>query len=549
MRTLFGERWLEGLADAYRAPGQCRIEVEAIVPLERLDDVYPVRDRRDLRMVWNYLRAIGVRDTLRKVVSRSREGLRNEKFVSCGIGRVIEAAEGGTIATGHRVVFLCPVGAAASERLVLPEALLLPVEAGTTLPALDDDAVALNRAAAEAGEWWQPVRGWRPESGEALPTYATQAALKEAQRLVLGADWSAARKLPRGDEPVRTVFPAARAGHDPRRKRATLFGHGNYAKTILLPRLSRHLDVDCVHEIDPAQIPRRRADGVRWDTSPVLDADERPDAVLIASYHHTHADLAAEALRRGAAALVEKPIATTRRQLHDLLATLRATGGALFSGYQRRYLPFNDWAREDLGLGADDPVNYHAIVYEVSLPELHWYRWPSSRSRLVSNGCHWIDHFLHLNRYAAPSEFDVRVGRDGTTNCSVTLENGAFFSMVLTDQGSRRLGVRDHVELRAAGATVRIEDACRYEAEDRHRVLRRGSLRRLEAYERMYDAIGRKIAAGEPGDTPHSLQRSAGLVLDLQDQLVRLERQRRFSPGSQPISTARPAPLRQVAAA
>ena len=302
----------------------------------------------------------------------------------------------------------------------------------------------------------------------------------------------------------------------------------------------RNLQVDRIHELDPTQIPLKRRGGMDWDTSPSLSPDERPDAVLVAGYHHSHATLACQALRRGAAVVLEKPIATSRPQLHELLATLRETRGSLFSGYQRRYLPFNDWVRHDLGMQPTDPISYHAVVYEVPLPELHWYRWPNSRSRLLSNGCHWIDHFLHLNGYPAVSDLDVRVAPDGTLNCSVSAENGAFFTMVLTDRGSRRLGVRDYVELRAGGTTARITDACRYEAENQHRIVRRAKIGRLAPYRTMYDTIGELIASGAPGDSALSLQRSAGLVLDLEDRLAQLTGSAEWDDAFRPPTPATP---------
>jgi len=541
MRALFGERWIDGLADAHRPVGHARVAVLAARPLERIEGLYPVRGTRDLRMVWNYARSIGARDTLRKVISRSGERFRNAKYVSCGLGRVLEPAEEGELAEGQPVVFLSPLGPACAERLVLPEQLLLPL-ASEQLPPLDAGAVVVLEESPElSGEsfWWAPVRGWRPESGERLAPFAVDMALKEAQKLLLDTDWTQGRRLPVGDTTVRTVLRATARRGESRRKSAVLFGYGNYAKTIILPRVNRHLRVERIHEIDPAQIPlRRRDDTVDWDTAPTLGADERPAAVLIAGYHHTHAPLACQALRRGAAAVVEKPVASTHAQLHELLATLRETRGKVFSGYQRRHLPFNQWIRKDLGLAVTDPVSYHAVVYEVPLPRLHWYRWPTSRSRLLSNGCHWIDHFLHLNGYPAVSDSDVRVAPDGTINCSVVAENGAFFTMVLTDQGSRRLGVRDYVELRAGGGTARIVDACRYEAEDGRRVVRRARIPRLAPYRAMYDTIGRLIAAGAPGESPVSIQRSAGLVLDLEERLAEIVQD---EPSEQPIPMPLPA--------
>jgi predicted dehydrogenase len=513
---------VDGLGDYHRPPGHYRIEVEALLNLERLEGLYPVR-ARDPRMVWNYLLEIGPRATARKILSRTRERFRNEKYVSCGVGRVIERPRRGEFELGERVVFVWPTGPACAERIVLPEELLHAVEPDAALPRSDGAVVYLPAQTGSESEiaWWRGVRAWSPESGAMLPPLGVAMVLKDAERALAAADWTRSRQLPHSGTRASTVLAPAL---DPTlsradRPRAALFGYGNYAKTIALPGLAAHLTIDHIHELDPTQIPLRRRPGVTWDTSPELPLDDLPDAVIVAGYHHTHAPLATEALSRGAAVLVEKPVATTRPQLHRLLAAMRSSGASLFSGYQRRYLPFNELARRDLGVAPGDPISYHAVVFEVPLPPLHWYRWPSSRSRLLSNGCHWFDHFLYLNDWAAVSDHQLAVAPDGQLNCSVTLENGAFMTLVLTDQGSRRLGVRDHVELRAGPVTVTIEDMSRYRSENASRILARRRIGRLEPYRRMYDEIGRRIASGAPGDSLVSVQRSAGLVLDLEEQL------------------------------
>ncbi|NNL65769.1 MAG: Gfo/Idh/MocA family oxidoreductase, partial [Myxococcales bacterium] len=335
---------------------------------------------------------------------------------------------------------------------------------------------------------------------------------------VLAANWTRAERrevpltLPHElSEPTR---PAGREGPN-----AVLFGYGNYAKTVMLPAVRRHLRVDAIHEVDPTQMPLRRSKEVRWDTSPTPRPDESADAFLIAGFHHTHAPLAVDALRRGAAAVIEKPVATTRSQLRELLVAQEETGGRVFSCFQRRYTPFNDLARRHLRTAPGDPINYHCIAYEVPNPELHWYRWQNSGSRLVSNGCHWLDHFLYLNDWSPVQTRQIASSPDGTLNCFVTLANGACFNMVLTDAGSKRTGMQDHVELRANGVTVRIRDTARYHAEDGARTLGRARTTRLDSYRRMYESIAERIVRGEPGDSKLAVQASTQLVLNLEADL------------------------------
>jgi len=516
MRVLTGGQWSDGYLDYARGPGDVRVQVLALCNLRAVDGMYVVR-AASTRMLWNYAREVGPAAVWRRVRSRMGERGRNEKYLSCGIGRVTHADAGGPAGL---VVFLAPGHPRCAERLVLPRELVLPVESAPGVP-LKQGAVLHLPERGEGAAWCDELRGWSADSGVALDAERCAALLQRAATELRAADWGRAAALPCDPPSPVTEFipPASPPPDDGRRKSAVLFGYGNYAKVTSLPHVERHLRLTAVHEIDPTQVPPGRRADVAWDSSGALRPDERPDAVLIAGYHHTHAPLAVEALRRGAYAVVEKPLCTTHAQLDEVM---RAVEGQprLLACFQKRYLRFNQMALEDLAVRPGDAVNYHCVVYEIPLPALHWYRWPSSRTRLVSNGCHWIDHFLFLNRFAEPRWWDVAAAPDGTLNVSVLLENGAFFSMVLTDRGSERLGVQEHVELRANDRTVCIENASRYRAESTERVLRRAHANRLESYRRMYGTIARIVAEGRPGDPPESVRVPSQLVLDLEARLA-----------------------------
>jgi predicted dehydrogenase len=517
VRVRVGGAWSGGWLDHARGEGEVRVAVRAMLNLEALHDVYLVR-ARSVRMLWNYLREVGPRAVWLRVRSRMAESGRNEKYVSCGVGRVLESPPGGP-PVGTEVVFVAPSHPSCAERLVLPAA-LVALAAGDEAPPRADAVLRLDASVSgDADRWWREVRGWSAESGAALDPDACAGLLRRAGDALRGAAWTDAEALPVDPpSPVAERVEAAAPVADGRRS-AVLFGYGNYAKVTLLPHVEHFLRLAAVHEIDPLQLPRERRADVAWDTSGGLRADERPDAVLIAGYHHTHAPLAVETLRRGGYAVVEKPLATTHAQLDALEEAVRRDP-RMFACFQKRYLPFNALALEDLAVRPGDAVNYHCIVYEIPLPELHWYRWPSSRTRLVSNGCHWIDHFLFLNGFSPPERWDLTAGPDGTLNVTVVLRNGAFFSMVLTDRGSERIGMQELVELRANDRTVRMENSASYYAESSERVLRRARANRLDAYGVMYRAIAQAVAEGRPGDSPESVAVSTRLVLALEERLA-----------------------------
>ncbi len=518
MRVLSRDGWRDGYLDYHRAECEYRIRVLAWRIVRRIDDLYFVRPQ-SARLVYNYLREVGGREVLRKIVSRRNEDVRNEKYISCGIGQILEQGASKEFRTDEIVVFIAPSHPACVERIVLPAALLMHAA-----PSLDldssvegichvDDQLPSSECAG-----WEALMGWSASSGSDLPSHIGRT-MTEAVRLIEATDWSTAPRLPvAGDSSARERRSGSAKRHRRARKRAVVLGYGNYAKTIILPNIRPFVDIDAIHEIDPTQIPSGHDLVWSFDTAPAPREDQTYDAWIIAGYHASHAPLAVAALNAGSYAVVEKPLATELSQLATLARAIKRSP-RLFAGFHKRYSPMNDWARNDLRYAPGDPVSYHCVIYEVPLPTRHWYRWRSSRSRIVSNGCHWIDHFLFLNEYSAVDAIEVCQARCGTVSCFVTLENGACFTMTLTDEGAPRVGVQEHVELRANGVTVRMTDGMSYHAEDARRVLRRTKIHKYSGFRRMYRAIGQAIASGQYGDSTRSIIAPTQVMLAIEDRL------------------------------
>lgn len=515
MRAFVGQ-WSDGYLDAHRLPREYRVDVSIWILLGPVRDQYIVPERR-LNLLRNYTRRIGPAAVFRKVRSRLKEAGRNQKFVSAGLGVVVEAPEGAPLGPGRQVLFVACNHPRCLERVTAHESLV--VEWTRTEPiALDRelqffDATGENESSAAS----EAVAGWSPYSGDRLDDEAVQAIHSStAKRL---GQWLQRPRTPSALLPK----SAAKASEREEAERsadgaidAVLFGFGNYAKTQILPHIDSRISVKCIHEIDPIQLRTAAGLGVSLDTAPAPRPDERYDAWFIAGYHHSHADLALAALGQGGYAVVEKPLATDRNQLEALTRELQVSSGKLFACFHKRYSKYNEWINEDLGQVGDAPVCLHALVFEIPLPARHWYRWTTSRGRLVSNGCHWIDYFLYLNEFAPIRDLSASRASNGDITVRIELWNEAVFSMCLTDVGSTRVGVREHVEIRTRNRMIRITDEARYEAEDNSRILRRQRLHPLDAHRRMYRRISSQICAGGPGDPLASLL-SADAVLQLQE--------------------------------
>jgi predicted dehydrogenase len=516
MKALIDGQWRDGFLDYYRRPGDCRIRMMACLTLAKIEELYFVRPPH-ARLLWNYLREIGFRDVIRKIVSRHSERLRNQKFLSVGFGSILEPGEHSILDHGQLVLFIATAHPMCAERIILPQCLVRPIDASPPLD-IHETEIIHSESSLVYPACLQELLGWSTFSGTSLPDL--QPAFDAAQAILMKPSvWKKAQRFSVGTSSMPLERRDRKRSRVCQRKQGVLFGYGNYAKVVVLPNVAPYVDISCIHEIDPLQIPIREKEGVTWDTASDLRPAEQYDAYFIAGFHHSHAPLAIQALRSGACAVVEKPLAVDNAQLSDLLDAMTLSNGALYCGFHKRYQMLNQHAYHDLGLRPGEPVSYHCIVYEVPLPLRHWYRWPNSKSRLVSNGCHWIDHFLFLNNYCEVSRADLFLAREGTINCSMELANGAYFTMVLTDQGSERIGVQDYIELRANGVTARMSNGATYEAESKNRILRRLTINKMDSYRRMYRSIGQKIAQGMPGDTIESVRVSTGAVLLLEQQL------------------------------
>ncbi len=522
MRVLSGKNWRGGYLDYHRNKREYRLEVLAWKDLEKLEHVYHTRPK-SLRLLINYFPVVGPVGMVTKTWSRLREERRNEKYLGCGIGRVIETPTGAKHKAGEIVAFVAPWHPALAERIVLPGELVFSVDKDA-LPAVPANAVLYLPVKPEkpVNRWWQEIRAWSIYSGVRFTSETRRTLETGVKGELRKTDWSKAERITAENPSPVSETKGEIPGKSSAKKTGVLYGFGNYAKINIIPYMSPFVDIRTVHEIDPTQISISRK-VERWDASPFPKPDERADVYFVASYNHTHVPITLHALAQGAYVVVEKPVAGDFEELDALEKALRKAGRKLFIGFHKRYGMFNDFALEDLGVKRGEPISYHSIVYELVQPELFWYNWPVSRSTFFANGCHQIDHFLHLNDFSRPKDFDIKLLQDHAVEVWIELENGATFTTTFSEKGTSRVGPRDFVELKVPGRNVRILDAIRYQSEDEHRIIRKKRIFKTNSYRDMYRKIGAKIAANEPGDTIESTLISTKLMLDLEEKLQRLK--------------------------
>jgi predicted dehydrogenase/threonine dehydrogenase-like Zn-dependent dehydrogenase len=200
------------------------------------------------------------------------------------------------------------------------------------------------------------------------------------------------------DAAAQRSLPLPGAARAPREGELGLafLGAGNYAKGMLLPALER-----CEHLRRAALVTatgasaRRTAERFGFascgtDPAAALD-DPGVDLVFVATRHDSHARYAVEALRRGKAVWLEKPVGLSQEEVDEVVAAARETGGLLTVGYNRRFSPHTRAIR-DAFAARRGPL---AIDYRVAPgppPAGTWHTDPQvGGGRVVGEVCHFVD--------------------------------------------------------------------------------------------------------------------------------------------------------------
>jgi polar amino acid transport system substrate-binding protein len=274
-------------------------------------------------------------------------------------------------------------------------------------------------------------------------------------------------RYPDGD-----ASPARRIELRPRHAAASgkcvigVIGAGSYAQAMLLPHLKGRADVALQivatgSGVTARKVAERSGFAVAASDPREVIEDDAVNAVLIATRHHLHARYTIEALRRGKAVFVEKPLVMTREELTEVAKAIEETGGKIQVGFNRRFAPTAKAAREFMAR-----VPRQTMLYRVNagpLPSGHWLRDPAQGGgRLVGEGCHFID-FLHFLCAARPERVHARaLGGDAADAgdsflLDVTMSDGSIGSILYTAIGDSSFP-KERIETFGGGRVAVIDD-------------------------------------------------------------------------------------------
>jgi len=243
--------------------------------------------------------------------------------------------------------------------------------------------------------------------------------------------------------------------------RLGVIGAGNFAKSILLPRLAK---LNGVSLVGLATATGRTAKavgeqfGFEFCTTDYRELLRREDinTVLIATRHDTHAAMAAEAVRAGKTVFVEKPLATTEEGLAELVSAVEQGDGRILVGFNRRFSSLVVEMKQFF-----DGAGSLAIAYRVNageIPKESWIQQDEGGGRIIGEVCHFVD-LLQFLTSAEPTEVFACRSAAGTDTLSIIVKfsDGSVGNINYFANGDRGLP-KERVEVFGGGRSAVLDD-------------------------------------------------------------------------------------------
>lgn len=172
--------------------------------------------------------------------------------------------------------------------------------------------------------------------------------------------------------------------------------------------------------------------------------DKNVDAVLITTWHDTHAPFSLAAMASGKHVLIEKPMAMTEKECDDIVAAQKRSGVKYMVAFRCRFAK----GSQDVKREFPKPDNIIAHSRYMSIwAETSWAQDPiRGGGQILSQGCHTVD----LMFYLAGSEPESVYATGGvfhhskpdcidTINAAIKFKNGSVGAFLGGDGGTGRL--------------------------------------------------------------------------------------------------------------
>jgi predicted dehydrogenase/threonine dehydrogenase-like Zn-dependent dehydrogenase len=244
-----------------------------------------------------------------------------------------------------------------------------------------------------------------------------------------------------------------------------IIGAGNFTKMMIVPMM-RKLDYNLKYIVSEKGLSssilakKYKIAFAATDYQEVLN-DKEVSAVAITVRHNMHAQLVLKALEAGKHVFVEKPLALTMDEIDQIEQAYQTHGKTLTVGYNRRFSPFAEKAKElirDSG-----PINVIATMNAGFIPPNSWvHDLKIGGGRIIGEACHLIDLITFLSGSLVKEIVMTAAGKnpeENTDNASLLLkyENGSVGVINYFSNGNKAYS-KERVEIYSQGRTMVIDN-------------------------------------------------------------------------------------------
>ncbi len=195
-----------------------------------------------------------------------------------------------------------------------------------------------------------------------------------------------------------------------------------------------------------------------------LLADPDLDAVLICTWHDSHAPLAIAAAQAGKHIFLEKPMSLTLAECRAIEEAVTAAGVHMMLGFKFRFAPYVQKLKQRL----PQPILTIGQIVDERWPDDFWAQHPvHGGGNVLSQGVHAFDlvRYLHGRRPARVVAGGGALTHPGsafvdTIAAAITFDDGSVASVVVADAGRAAFTGKFFFELFAISQSAALHDRC-----------------------------------------------------------------------------------------
>ncbi|EKS4342891.1 bi-domain-containing oxidoreductase [Clostridium botulinum] len=271
------------------------------------------------------------------------------------------------------------------------------------------------------------------------------------------------------DKIQRTVYVNKEVGKKDGKINVAIVGAGGFAKEMHLPNLQKLKDTYNIYSVMSRTGTNAKAIAAQYEASYAttdyndIINDPNVDMIMICTRHNLHAEMAIEAMKKGKAVFVEKPMALNEYELEKVLKTIEETKVPYTVGFNRRFSKYAVEVKKHI----KDRLNPIIVNYQMNagyIPLDFWVHTKEGGGRIIGEGCHIFDLFNYFtdSEVATVSVDSISAETDNIShrdNVVITLKykDGSICTLTYTSLGNNSYS-KEFCEVYCDGKIIIIDD-------------------------------------------------------------------------------------------